>query len=213
LRKDDGGRDQFLTANQLDYKLNDDFTLLAKYRYSRTGRSSQAARPRFEERSVGLAYRPVAHDRFNALARYTRLADRDPVSTARLLGTDRSMDVLSLETAFQINPRIEWVAKGAARFQDESLAGGAPVESKLTLAIQRFNVKLHGPFDIGVEYRRLSESEGDDQRSGFLSEFSWRLRRHMRFGLGYNFTDFSDSEFSQNDYSVNGWFLRLQGMY
>jgi len=31
--------------------------------------------------------------------------------------------------------------------------------------------------------------------------------------VGYNFTDFSDDEFSNNDYSVKGWFLRLQGTY
>jgi hypothetical protein len=41
----------------------------------------------------------------------------------------------------------------------------------------------------------------------------WKLHKHFRFGVGYNFTDFSDSEFSTNDYKVDGWFLRVQGRY
>jgi hypothetical protein len=36
---------------------------------------------------------------------------------------------------------------------------------------------------------------------------------NFRVGAGYNFTDFSDDEFSQNDYSVKGWFFRVQGRY
>ena len=74
-------------------------------------------------------------------------------------------------------------------------------------------MNLYKPIDLGVEYRILDNKEADDRRQGWLGEMSWRLRRHLRFGLGYNFTDFSDNEFSQNDYSVHGWFLRVQGMY
>ena len=36
---------------------------------------------------------------------------------------------------------------------------------------------------------------------------------HLMLGIGYNFTDFSDDELSANDYSLQGWFLRVQGRY
>jgi hypothetical protein len=57
------------------------------------------------------------------------------------------------------------------------------------------------------------QKEADDRRQGWLSELTWELMRHFRIGVGYNFTDFSDNEFSQNDYSVQGWFFRVQGRY
>ena len=88
-----------------------------------------------------------------------------------------------------------------------------PFESDTYLVIQRFNVVLKGPFDLGLEYRVLAQREADDRRQGWLTEFSWRVKRSLRLGVGYNFTDFSDNEFSQNDYSVGGVFLRIQGLY
>ena len=60
---------------------------------------------------------------------------------------------------------------------------------------------------------QILERLADDQRRGWLSEASWRVKENFRFGLGYNFTDFSDNELSTNDYEVGGWFLRIQGMY
>ena len=44
-------------------------------------------------------------------------------------------------------------------------------------------------------------------------EVTYDLAKHFRAGLGFNFTDISDNEFSKNDYSVRGWFVRLQGRY
>ena len=123
------------------------------------------------------------------------------------------MDVLSLETLFQINRRLEWVTKSAARFQEESDFGQSPVESDTYLAIQRFNVNVWKPIDIGLEFRTLHQRQADDQRDGWLSEVMWKVKKHFRVGGGYNFTDFSDNEFSQNDYSMQGWFLRVQGRY
>ena len=210
----DTRRVQLLTFNQLDYKLSEGFTLLAKYRYSKTrDRVTDRVEARFEERSLGVAYRPVSHDRFNSIARYTRLVDVDPLNDSRSIAVDRKMDVVSIETVWQLSDKLEWVTKEATRFQEERIGDRAPVDSTTFLTVQRFNYNLYRQFDLGMEYRILALDETDDRREGWLTEAGWRVRRHMRFGLGYNFTDFSDSEFSQNDYSVRGWFFRIQGMY
>ena len=68
-------------------------------------------------------------------------------------------------------------------------------------------------FVFGVEYRTLRQKETFDRRQGWLGEAFWKIQRNFRLGIGYNFTDFSDNEFSQNDYSTEGWFIRVQGMY
>ncbi len=67
--------------------------------------------------------------------------------------------------------------------------------------------------DFGVEYRILTQDEAGDTLQGWLTEVTWELMKHFRVGAGYNFTDFSDDEFSVNDYSVQGWFFRVQGRY
>ena len=72
---------------------------------------------------------------------------------------------------------------------------------------------MRRPVDVGLGYRMLRQREADDLLQGWLTEVSGRVQRHLRLGIGYNFTDFSDDEFSQNDYSVHGLFLRLQGIY
>jgi len=162
---------------------------------------------------LGLAYRPVNSDRFNALARYTHLAELDPGVGNRLLRPETSMDVFSVDTTFQITPRVEWASKLAGRNRDEQLLMLPAVETQMLLVIQRFNVNLYKPIDFGLEYRLLSAREADNDRQGWLTEVSWRLRRYLRLGVGYNFTDFSDNEFSQNDYNVQGWYFRVQGIY
>ena len=123
------------------------------------------------------------------------------------------MDVLSFETIFQITPGIEWVTKGAARLQEETTQLSPVFKSTTLLGIQRFNIRVWHRFDFGVEYRALMERESDDQRNGWLGEVMYRVQGNFRVGGGYNFTDFSDNEFSQNDYTSRGLFFRVQGRY
>jgi uncharacterized repeat protein (TIGR01451 family) len=216
VRFEDGTTDrvQYFTVNQFDYRVKPSATVLARYRYSKTrDRDSDTIESRFEERTVGVAFRPVDHDRFNSLAKYTRLLDQRPLNVGGGDPTRTTMDVVSLETAFDLNRRVEWLTKEAFRLQREEADGLPAVETESLLTIQRFNVNLWKPIDLGAEYRILTERESSDQRQGWLSELTWKLMENFRVGAGYNFTDFSDDEFSQNDYSVKGWFFRVQGRY
>jgi hypothetical protein len=205
---------QFFTFNQIDYRVHADWSVLARYRYSKTtDRDLDEVLARFEERVTGLAYRPVRHDRFNALARYTRLKDQPPVQPGALESITRTVDVLSLETIFEITPRFEWISKLAARRFEEDLETAPAAESESTLFIQHLNMTLWRPVDFGIEYRWLDQKQTDDTRQGWLTQIMWNLHENFRIGGGYNFTDFSDNMLSRNDYSVGGWFFRIQGRY
>jgi hypothetical protein len=84
IRLDDstGRRKQYFTVNQLDYTVHPDVTLLARFRFSRTeNRTSGATDADFDERVLGAAYRPVHHQRFNALFKYTSLSEQHPASS------------------------------------------------------------------------------------------------------------------------------------
>ena len=216
LRREWGAQShkQFLTSNHLEIKLNPDYTVLVKLRYSLTrDLRSGATAAEFNEHSIGLAYRPVAHDRFNALARYTRLSDQRPQNLEGVEAQTVRMDVASLEWSWQLTPRLEWVDKLAGRIREEASAAYPAITTTTWLSLNRLNVEIRPRIDLGLEYRLLRQQEAKDQRQGWLTEVAWKAMDHLRLGGGYNFTDFSDNEFSDNEYSVQGWFIRLQGTY
>lgn len=216
VRKEHGNqkRIQFITSNEAEVKLNPDYSFLGYYRYSKTrDENTGETEARFEEFSVGLAYRPVKHDRFNALTRFTKVSDLRPQSPGASDAFETNIDVVSLEWSLDLNRYLEWVTKEAARLKREEIAVGSTVKTHTYLSIQRLNFHLWPRVDVGTEYRILLQKEADDQRQGWLTEVTWEAVSHLRLGVGYNFTDFSDNEFSENDYSVQGWFFRLQGKY
>lgn len=216
LRTERGATDrmQFLTSHHVEFKLDADFSLLGKYRISRTrDLDLDSTEAELEERSIGLAYRPVAHDRFNALARYTQLFDQRPLAVGEASAGRIGKDIVSTEWSYEINRHLEWVDKLAYKRRAENLDGGPMIETHTWLAIHRLNYHVTRAIDIGGEYRSLVQREADDRRDGWLTEVAWEPHKHLRLGVGYNFTDFSDNVASDQSYSTAGWFLRLQGKY
>ncbi len=216
LRRETGPSDrtQTLTINRGEFQLGDDFTLLGVYRYSDTEEDgSGATLAGFEEISIGLAYRPVDHDRFNALARVTRLTDQRPRESIATELVEAELESVAVEWSLQLHRRIEWIEKQALRRLEEFDPTQAPYESVAWLSLHRLNLQARPDLDLGLEYRTLDEDASASRRSGWLTELSWQAQRNFRLGVGYNFTDFSDDERSLNNYSVRGWFLRAQGMY
>jgi hypothetical protein len=216
VRVEEGARDltQFLTSHQLEVRLHPDLSLLGRFRLSRTDDdASGLEEARFEEQSVGLAYRPVANDRLNGLLRWTRLVDEEPAHLARTDVARSVTDVAMGEGALAVTPRVELVEKIAVTFREEGTGSAAPLRTRTLLNVNRVNLRLWKRLDLGTEYRILAQREAQDQRSGWLNELTWGVNDVLRLGAGYNFTDFSDDEFSENDYSVRGWFARIQGKY
>ena len=188
--------------------------MVAKYRYSITKNLTKGVNDaRFEEQSIGLAYRPTRNDWFNALARYTRLSDMSPLNLGSTSVVTSRMDVLSVEWAYQITKKLEWSEKQALRLKRERTDKYADTETQTQLSIHRLNYTLPWQLRLGAEYRTLRQKEANDKRSGWLSEITWETNSNLRLGVGYNFTDFSDNEFSANNYSTKGWFIRIQGKY
>jgi uncharacterized repeat protein (TIGR01451 family) len=207
-------REQVLSITKVDWRATPSVTVMGHFRYGRTrDRDTDVVEARLEERGVGFAYRPIASDRFNALTRYTRVLDLRPSPGAPVEVSERTQDVLAVDTVLDLGRRVEWLSKLAWRIQEEKGDGVPSVRSRAGLGIQRINVEVWRPIALGIEYRTLVQKDTDDRRQGWLAELMWSLHEHFRIGGGFNFTDFSDDVFSANDYSVRGWFLRVQGRY
>ena len=207
-------RIQYLTSNKMELKLNPVFTLIGKFRFSVTNdlnlKKDVAG---FEERSIGLAYRPVVHDRFNALVRYTQLKEKLEKKLLELEGSDSASDVFSTDWSLELTRHLEWVGKEAYRIKREQVGSRPQTTTHTLLTVQRLNIRLFRNIDWGAEYRILAQREAADRKEGWLTELTWEPIKYFRLGGGYNFTTFSDDEFSSNNYSMYGWFIRVQGKY
>ncbi|MCZ6696152.1 MAG: hypothetical protein O7A63_06380, partial [Acidobacteria bacterium] len=207
-------RDQWLTSNAIEFKLSRDLTFLGRFNYGVTednllGQDESV----YDERSVGVALRPVAYDWIHFLGRYTRVSNLPP-SSQTLVRDETTDEVFSFQTVIDLHRRLTLTEKYAVRDRVLSPALLADLKSSMKLWINRFDYHLSDKWDAALEYRTLTMNEGgDNEADGFLLEVNRLFLNHLRVGVGYNFTDFTDNEFSANDYSAKGFFFRIQGKY
>ncbi|HLG22658.1 MAG TPA: hypothetical protein VI382_07560, partial [Candidatus Manganitrophaceae bacterium] len=214
IRLEAGGekRVQQLTTHYGEVKVGAGLTLFGKFNAGTTrNKTLDRLEARFVEAGTGAAYRPIFFDRINLLAKYTRLADQRPDPLGMALRT--ASDVASIEWLIDLTRRIQWGEKYAVKVKKETQAPRPLLRTQTALWIHRLNYHLTSAWDVGLEYRILKQLQARDQLEGFLIEIDREVAEHLRFGVGYNLSRFSDNEFSDNNYDARGWFIRAQGKF
>jgi len=208
-------RDQWVSSNAVELKLSRDFTFLGRLNYGVTrDKVAGIDESLFREESYGIAFRPIGYDWIQVLARYTQVQNLPPAIQAAVVPDRKTDQVFSLQTVVDLHRRLSLTEKYAVRDRAIDQALLADLKSRMRLWINRFSYHLSDTWDAALEYRTLSMDQGaDDSASGSLFEVNRLFFKHMRIGVGYNFTDFTDNEFSANDYSAKGYFFRIQGKY
>jgi hypothetical protein len=209
---------QMLSTTRLELALPSGFTVLTDLRMSMSRRrqdmQNYVTPTRFTESSIGLAWRAPRSDAFQAIGRWTRLADRRGAGLGDSLGTQTVLSVAALEATTRILPGVEWAVKGAARLAESGRPGQASAVAHSSLFASRLDYQImKQPLRLGVEYRLLSQRESSDHRTGWLQELSYDASQHMRFGFGYNFSRFSGDPLVREQDSARGWFVRAQSRY
>jgi hypothetical protein len=209
---------QYVTMNAMEAKLHRDAALLGRVNYSETeDRTSGGLEARMLETSVGLAYRPVMHDWFHALARWSRLAELRPGRLTEEIYHERLTDVISFTAVFDTPIKLQIVNKFAMRFlRDRSEKSLNEGKSNNLLTLHRLNYRLLPEVDVGVEYRFLRQfAPADDLEHGTLVEAAYIVEDLVRIGAGYNFTRFIDREIPDEkaDIDRGGFFFRVTGQY
>ncbi|HEX9427153.1 MAG TPA: hypothetical protein VGA64_05145, partial [Candidatus Polarisedimenticolia bacterium] len=217
LRNDQGttiDQRQWVSSNAFEAKLTRDFTFLGRFNYGVThDRLLGVDSTIFQEQSFGVAFRPVAYDWLQFLARYTRVRNLPPDRPA-VVQEQKVDEVFSFQTVVDLHRRLSLTEKYAVRNRALDQALLSDLKSQMRLWINRFNYHLSDTWDAALEYRILTlRQAADDGSNGFLLEVNRLFMKHLRIGVGYNFTDFTDNEFSANDYSAKGYFFRIQGKY
>ena len=205
--------EQFISASHMKLALSDDLAVLGNYRFSKSESSVQTDRNiDFTEASIGLAYRPVEHDRLNLLTRFTRLNNTPTEFQIASTLSGMTSDIFAVDWSYQLTQGIEWVGKQAMRWSDSD-DDPTSTRSRTSLSVQRLNWSMPKNLLFGTEYRVMDQNISDDRRTGFVTELMWEGLDPLILGLGYNFSDVSDNAYVDYDFSTKGPFFRLQGKF
>ncbi|MCG3173396.1 MAG: hypothetical protein GMKNLPBB_01593 [Myxococcota bacterium] len=212
-----GGSDrfQFVTANGIQAFLNRDFSVFTRLNYVHTHNLTLSQiEARVMELTTGFALRPVRHDWVQFVVKYTRLIEEAPLARNDFTPDSAVSDVFSISPLFETPFRLQIAEKVAIKHMKESLDGTSVSPSVTLLWINRVNLHLWlRKIDLGGEYRMLTNFLANDRESGFLADISWLPVQYARVAFGYNWTRFTDNEYSRHDFDASGFFLRVSGQY
>ncbi len=212
-------RTTWLTKNSLKYQFTPDWRLLGKLNHSVSESSlGEFYDGDFTEAVLGYAYRPVGHDRLNALFKYTyfyNLPSADQVTIENTASEYiQKSQILSADMLYELTPRWSVGAKYAYRLGQISQEREDPefFDSNAHLYILRADWHFVRKWDATLEWRTLDLPDAQDKRDGALAALYRHFGRHVKLGVGYNFTDFSD-DLTDLDYDSQGVFINVVGKF
>jgi hypothetical protein len=217
-----GTRNTWATRNQVTWRATEALRLFAKANVSLSEGgldSDRSLDANYYELVTAAAYRPVDDDRLNLLAKYTYLADEPSPGQVDQLGLNldyaQRSHIVALDATYQLTPRLSLGGKIAYRVGElrVSREAAAPwFDSHATLWAVRADYRIVGKWDVLAEMRQLSSREAEDQRLGALVGLYRHVGDHVKVGVGYNFTDYSD-DLSDLSYNERGFFVNLLGKF
>jgi len=210
-------RTTWLFRSNLKYQMSPAGRLLGKLNHS-TSESSLGTfyDGGFTEAVVGYAYRPVKHDRINALVKYTyfyNVPTTDQISLQNIAAEFiQKSHIASADITYDITPNFTIGGKYAYRLGQVSLDRENPIffDNNASLYVIRSDYRFRKNWEVLVEARLLDMPDLNESRSGALATISRYLGDHLKIGLGYNFTDFTD-DLTDLSYDHQGIFLNLTG--
>jgi len=210
-------RKSWLLRNSLQYKLTPDWRLVGKLNYSDSNSSlGQYYDGGYTEAVLGYAYRPVANDRLSALAKYTyfyNVPTTDQLSTQNVpVEFIQKSHVAAVDLTYDLTTRWSIGGKYAYRLGQASLdrENQQFFDNNAHLYIARADYRFGHNWEGLLEGRLLSLPDINERRSGALVAGYRYLGEHMKLGVGYNFTDFSD-DLTDLSYNQQGVFINVVG--
>ncbi len=217
----DNDRDQtvWLWRNHLSYAVNPDWRFIGELNIARAEKDSPSVRAaEFTEASAGFAWRPVNHERVNALLRLQYFEDLGPVG--QITGSGQTQAPKQVSTIFttdinyDLTKRLTIGGKYGYRQGSVSLGRNSEtfVSSDAHLAVIRADYNVAKKWDILAEGRALWVTQADDKRIGALGAIYRHINNNVKIGAGYSLSDFSD-DLTDQSYTSHGPFINLIGKF
>ena len=223
---DASSRETWLIRTNSTIKVNPSWRLLTKLNMSDSNSSlGDFYDGDYTEAVLGFAYRPIDNDRLNMLAKVTYFENLpstfDEVSNGSrgqvLQRTDEFVQestIYSIDATYDLTRRWSIGAKYGFRNGRVALDAQDPdfFESDAHLIIARVDWHVVHRWDWLIEARQLEVVQAEDKRQGFLTGIYRHFGEHVKAGVGYNFTDFSD-DLTDLDFDSQGAFINVIGKW
>ncbi len=207
----------WLLKNSLKYQMNPDWRLICKFNYA-TSESSEGDYydGDYTEGVLGGAYRPIENDRLNALFKYTYFynvpaldLDTDTSSGA---GVIQRSHIGAMDFMYDLTERWTVGGKYAYRYGQLSTDRVDPdfYISRAHLSVLRAEWHSLYAWDALLEGRMLDLPDANDRLDGVLAGIYRHIGNHIKIGVGYNFSKFSD-DLTDLDYDHQGFFINIIG--
>lgn len=213
----------YLSSMGVGYKIDTDWSLLARSIISDTqGQGSNAGNDRMLSRQqIGVAYRPVNEDRWNALARYEHKTEKVSGSGtvagaisgnafgggANLPG-NYSANIVSAHVNY--NPERGTYITGRYAAKVSSMDDGMLRSSYWAqLVLGRYTRDLNKDWDLGVQAGLLYGKGGALQKTAGV-EVGYQAAKDLWLSAGYNVVGLSDRDLTAGEYTSKGVYLRLR---
>ena len=221
-------RKTWLFKNSLKWQVNPSWRIVGKLNYADSDSSQgEFFDGKYTEAVLGYGYRPVNSDRLNLLFKYTyfyNLPTAEQVTAfnaptaGQVSGTSSSADIVqkshiaAVDVMYDVTRRWTIGGKYAYRLGQVSFDRVDPefFDSRAHLYIGRVDWQFKHRWDALMELRMLDLPDAQDRRSGALFALYWHMGDHLKLGVGYNFTDFSD-DLTDLDYDSQGVFINVIG--
>ncbi len=211
-RSDDSTRDMdtWLGGVAVAWKPNEDWRLQAAGDLLFSKSPGQNIRDgKYAEASLAAAYRPVEHDRFNMLMKYTFLHDLPSGDQVNVNGETRGpaqrSHIFSIDGNYDVNRWLTVGAKYGMRIGERrERTAQIWTPSSAHLGILRADIHIVKKWDFLAEARVLHLVETGTTQYGFLAALYRHFGDNMKLGVGYNFGRFSDDlrDLTLNDQGV-----------
>ncbi|WP_083259035.1 OmpA family protein [Variovorax boronicumulans] len=224
-RRGDDANTRLFSAG-FGFKLDPSWSLLARSIVSDSeGQGANAGNERHLQRhQIGIAYRPVDDDTWNALARYERRSERvvgagnaaGALQGSSVFGADNgaslpgktSADIVSAHVNYNPEPGKAVMARYAFKL---SRADDGTLASKYWahLVQARYTQDINQDWDFGVQAGLLYGKGGALQKT-FGVEVGYQVQKNMWVSAGYNFVGLNDRDLTANEYTSKGAYVRLR---
>jgi len=210
-------RTTWLMRNSLSYQTSQAGRLLGKLNHSDSESSLGTFYDGgFTEAVVGYAFRPVYDDRLNAIAKYTYFYNMPASEQVGLQNVAiefiQKSHIAAVDVTYDITPNLTVGGKYAYRLGQVSLDRDNPeyFDNTASLVVLRGDYRFRDNWEVLLEMRLLDMADLNEQRLGALTSVSRYFGDHVKVGIGYNFTDFSD-DLRDLDFDHKGFFLNVTG--
>jgi hypothetical protein len=210
-------RTAWLFRNNFKYQLTPDWRVVGKLNHSFSDSSlGEFYEGGYTEAVVGYAYRPVRHDRLNALAKYTYFYNVPTTDQVTMRDTAaefiQKSHIAALDLTYDLTADWSIGGKYAYRLGSVSLDREDPqfFDNTAHLIVLRTDWRFRKGWEGLAEVRTLELPDVSERRSGALVAVYRYFGDHVKIGAGYNFTDFSE-DLTDLSYDHQGAFINLIG--